>query len=143
MVILDTNVISEMLTPRPNASVDAWLAEQPLAATFTTAVTKSEIFLGLRVLPEGRRRSNLAAAIQPIFALDFQGRILPFDSEAAEVYADIASFRRKIGRPISQSDGQIAAIALSRGASVATRDVGDFAEVGLTIINPWESALRR
>lgn len=138
MVILDTNIISEALAPRPNTSVMDWLTTQPIASVFTTAITKAEILRGLRTLSEGKRRRDLEAAIQPIFAIEFEGRVLPFDSEAADAYADIAARRRKIGKPISQSDAQIAAIALSRGAAIATRNANDFSEIGLTIIDPWE-----
>ena len=138
MVILDTNIISEALAPRPNTSVMGWLTTQPIASVFTTAITKAEILRGLRTLSEGKRRRDLEAAIQPIFAIEFEGRVLPFDSEAADAYADIAARRRKIGKPISQSDAQIAAIALSRGAAIATRNANDFSEIGLTIIDPWE-----
>ncbi|MHC2260098.1 putative nucleic acid-binding protein [Sinorhizobium meliloti] len=89
-------------------------------------------------MPDGRRRQELEAAIVPIFREDLAGRILPFDSEAADAFGSIAARRRKLGRPISQFDAQIAAIAWSRGASVATRNVADFADTGVTIINPWD-----
>ncbi|HLJ70520.1 MAG TPA: type II toxin-antitoxin system VapC family toxin [Roseiarcus sp.] len=121
MVILDTNVISELLAPKPNSSVEGWLAAQPIASVFTTAITKAEILRGVRFLPEGRRRRDLETAIRPIFTTEFEGRVLPFDAEAAEAYADLTAARRTVGRPISQSDAEIAAIALSRGSAVATR----------------------
>jgi len=140
MIILDTNVISEMLTPAPDASVEAWLAAQPPTSVFTTAITQAETLYGLRLLPGGKRRSQLEAAIQPIFAEDFEDRVLSFDPQAAEIYARIAVVRRQAGRPISQFDAQVAAIALSRGAALATRNVADFADIGLTIINPWQFA---
>lgn len=138
MIVLDTNVISELLLPVPESSVVDWLAEQPSVAIFTTAVTEAEILYGLRLLPDGRRRRELEAAVLPIFAQDLAGRVLPFDRDAADIYASIATDRRRIGRPISQFDAQIAAIALSRGAVLATRNVTDFEDVGLSIINPWE-----
>ncbi|MBB3979859.1 hypothetical protein GGQ64_005106 [Rhizobium azooxidifex] len=138
MIVLDTNVISELLLPAPEPSVVDWLAEQPSVAIFTTAVTEAEILYGLRLLPDGRRRRELEAAVLPIFAQDLAGRVLPFDRDAADIYASIATDRRRIGRPISQFDAQIAAIALSRGAVLATRNVTDFEDVGLSIINPWE-----
>jgi len=140
MVILDTNVISNVLALKPDAAVEVWLKAQPIASIFTTAVTKAEILRGLRILPDGRRRRALEDAIRPIFASEFEGRVLPFDSEAAEAYAELSALRRKIGRPISQSDAQIAAIALSRGASLVTRNAIDFRDIGLTIINPWEGS---
>jgi len=137
MIILDTNVISELLMPKPNPAVEAWLAEQPPASVFTTTITQAEIFYGLRLLPAGKRRGELEAAIAPIFREDFAGRVLPFDSEAADVYATLAVARRQAGRPIAHFDAQIAAIALSRAAAVATRNVADFGDIGLRLINPW------
>lgn len=138
MIILDTNVISELLVGSPEPLVVDWLAEKHPASIFTTTVTEAEILYGLRLLPEGRRRRDLEAAIVPIFAQDLAGRVLPFDRDAADVYGSIATERRKSGRPISQFDAQIAAIALSRGAALATRNVVDFEGVGLSVINPWE-----
>ncbi|MEZ2130705.1 MULTISPECIES: type II toxin-antitoxin system VapC family toxin [unclassified Sinorhizobium] len=138
MIILDTNVISELLTPAPNPAVIEWLAAQHPSSVFTTAVTEAEILYGLRLLPEGRRRRDLEEAILPIFSEDFGGRVLPFDRDAADVYAAIAVDRRKAGRPISQFDAQIAAIAISRGASLATQNVSDFEGIGLQIVNPWK-----
>lgn len=138
MIVLDTNVLSELLAPSPSPAVVAWLAAQPAAAVFTTAVTEAEILYGLALLPDGRRRQALETAVRPIFSEDLAGRVLAFDREAAESYAAIAARRRAIGRPISQFDAQIAAIAVSRGASIATRNVADFAETGAPVINPWE-----
>lgn len=138
MIVLDTNVLSELLAPSPSPNVLAWLAAQPSAAVFTTAVTEAEILYGLALLPDGRRRQALEAAVRPIFSDDLAGRVLAFDREAAASYAVIAARRRALGRPISQFDAQIAAIAVSRGASIATRNVADFAETGAPVINPWE-----
>lgn len=138
MIVLDTNVISEIMTPRPNEVVLNWLAAQPSASVFTTATTQAEILYGIRILPEGKRRNDLEAEAQAIFLEDMAGQVLPFDMEAADVYADIAAKSRSIGRPMSQFDAQIAAIALSRGASVATRNVSDFADIELDVINPWD-----
>ncbi|GAA3066244.1 type II toxin-antitoxin system VapC family toxin [Rhizobium viscosum] len=140
MIILDTNVLSELLVPSPNTTVIDWLANQQPASIFTTAITEAEILFGLRLLPEGRRRRDLEAAILPIFNDDLYGRILPFDRDAADIYATIATVRRAAGRPISQFDAQIAAIALSRGASLATRNEADFEKIGLEIINPWKAS---
>ena len=136
MIILDTNVISELLAPAPSPTVEAWLASQPPLSVFTTAITQAEILYGVRLLPAGRRRSQLEAAILPIFEEDFAGRILPFDSEAADAYSVIAIARRQAGKPISQFDAQIAAIAATRGAALATRNVPDFLDIGVQIINP-------
>ena len=137
MIVLDTNVISELLLPKPAPPVVDWLSEQHSGGIFTTSVTEAEILYGLRLLPDSRRRRDLESAILPIFSEDLAGRVLPFDREAADVYGTIATDRRKNGRPISQFDAQIAAIALSRGAALATRNVADFEELGLSIINPW------
>ncbi len=138
MIVLDTNIISELLLPVPQPAVVDWLADQSPAAIFTTTVTEAEILYGLRLLPDGRRRRELEAAILPIFTQDLAGRVLPFDREAADVYGSIATERRKAGRPISQFDAQIASITISRGAALATRNVADFEGVGLVIINPWQ-----
>jgi predicted nucleic acid-binding protein len=138
MIILDTNVISELLTPVPNEAVLNWLATQHPSSIFTTAVTEAEIVYGLRLLPEGQRRRDLEAAIRPIFSEDIGGRVLPFDRDAADAYATIATDCRRAGRPLSQLDAQIAAITISRGASLATRNVPDFEGVGLKIVNPWK-----
>lgn len=137
MIVLDTNIISELLLPAPEPAVVDWLAGQPPAAIFTTTVTEAEILYGLRLLPDGSRRRDLEAAILPIFSQDLAGRVLPFDREAAGVYGSIAADRRKSGRPISQFAAQIAAITLSRGAALATRNVSEFEGVGLAVINPW------
>lgn len=137
MIVLDTNVISELFLLRPSSAVESWVADQPTASLFTTTVTEAEILYGVRLLPDGKRRRDLLAAIEPIFWEDFVGRVLPFDREAADAYATLAVERRQSGRPISQFDAQIAGIALSRGAAVATRNVADFEGIGLTIIDPW------
>ncbi len=126
MIILDTNVLSELLTPAPSKIVIEWLAAQHPPSVFTTAVTEAEILYGLRLLPEGRLRRDLEAAISPIFDEDLSGRVLPFDRDAADLYATIATRRRSAGRPISQFDAQIAALALSLGSMVASWYVSDF-----------------
>jgi toxin FitB len=137
MIVLDTNVLSELLRPIPEQRVLAWLEDQTRAALFTTTVTRSEIFYGLRLLPEGARRKGLWDATQVIFNEDFAGRVLSFDNDAADAYADIAAARREIGKPISQFDAMIAAIVQSRGASLATRNVKDFVDCGIEIVDPW------
>ena len=139
MLVLDTNVISEMLRPVPDAAVSAWLDAQPAAGVFTTAITQTEIKYGIALLPKGQRRAAFLTAATLVFESDFDGRVLPFDPDAAEVYAHIAATRRLAGKPISFADAQIAAITLSRGGRLATRNVRDFAECGLDIVNPWEA----
>lgn len=138
MIILDTNVLSEILRPAPDAKVMAWLAAQPRFALFTTTVTQAELLYGVKVLPDGRRKSGLREAVLAVFAIDFEGQVLSFDSDAACVYAEIAADRRSAGQPISQFDAMIAAIARSRGADLATRNVKDFADCGIHVINPWD-----
>jgi predicted nucleic acid-binding protein len=137
MIILDTNVISEAAQVRPDPNVRRWLAAHPPESFFITAVTQAEILYGLELLPSGMRRTKLQAAVEATFAEEFAGRILPFDEEAARAYGRIAAQRRARGRPISPFDGQIAAIASSRNAAVATRDVRDFEGCGVTVLNPW------
>lgn len=138
MIILDTNVISELMRAAPDQKVLEWAAEQPMASLFTTTLSQAEILYGLALMPEGRRREALIAAAQPMFAVDFAGRVLPFDGDAASAYAEIAAARKRAGQPISQFDAQIAGIARSRGARLATRNGRDFAGCGLTIVDPWE-----
>ena len=131
MIVLDTNVISELMRREPDPQVRAWIAEQPMAGVFTSTLTQAEIFYGLALLPEGRRRDDLLAAVRPMFELDLAGRVLPFDTEAA------LAGRKQSGNPISQIDAQIAAIVRSRGARLATRNVRDFAKCGITVVDPW------
>ncbi|MBD5801953.1 Toxin FitB [Azoarcus sp. Aa7] len=138
MIVLDTNVLSELLRPVPDAGVVSWLAAQPRSALFTTTVTRAEIFYGVRVLPEGGRRQALLAAAQAIFDEDLAGQVLSFDNDAADAYAEIAASRRSAGKPISQFDAMIAAAARSRGASLATRNVKDFVDCGIEVIDPWK-----
>lgn len=137
MIVLDTNVLSEVLRPVPESSVMAWLANQPRASLFTTAVTRGEILYGIRLLSDGKRRRGLGDAAIKIFDEDFAGHVLSFDSEAADMYAEISASRRTAGKPISQFDSMIVAMARSRGASLATRNVKDFDDCGTDIINPW------
>lgn len=140
MIVLDTNVLSEALRAAPAPQVLDWLARQPANQLFLTSVTQAEILFGISILDNGRRRDELAAAAMAMFEEDFGGRILGFNAETAPVYAAIASERRKGGRPISQFDCQIAAIAKTHGAALATRNIRDFAECGIALIDPWQSS---
>ena len=137
MFVLDTSVVSELMRERPNPDVLAWLDNQLTDNLSVTAVTEAEIRTGIAIMPEGERQSGLANAAERLFGVFFAERILPFDSDAAKAYAGLDAERRAAGRPISQADCQIAAIALSRGTSVVTRDVGDFDGCGVDVINPW------
>ena len=138
MIVLDTNVLSELMKPAPAARVVKWMAAQPAPILYTTSITQAEILHGLMLLPRGRRRNALEAAATSMFEEDFGGRILGFGADAAPRYAQIASDRRRAGRPISHFDAQIAAIARLAGAALATRNLGDFEGCGLTVVNPWE-----
>lgn len=137
MIILDTNILSEALRPVPDRHAMAWLARQPRATLFTTTITRGELLYGAQLLPEGRRKQALRAAVQAILDIDMAGRVLGFDEDAADTYAQIAADRRQSGRPISQFDAMIAAIARSQGARLATRNVKDFAGCQVTLIDPW------
>lgn len=139
MIILDTNVLSELMRPTPNPRVVAWSRSHSVTSLFTTAITEAEVLYGFGILPKGRRRAALEAAATSMFRLDFGGRVLPFGSDAARAYAIIAAERRRLGRPISQYDAQIAAIARSAGASLATRNTADFEHCELTLVNPFDS----
>ena len=142
MIVLDTNVVSELLRTTPTPRVDAWLAAQDGAIVFFTSIGEAELRHGVALLPAGRRRALLAEAIEYILEEDFHDRILPFDREAARAYAAIAAERRAAGRPISQVDCQIAAIARSHGAVVATRNTRDYEGCGIDLIDPWQHPLR-
>ena len=138
MIILDTNVLSELMRPNPSAAVVRWISRQTATDLCTTAVTQAEILYGLALLPEGKRRNDLLTAAGQMFAEDFAGRVLPFDGAAAESFALLAAGRRRAGRPTGTFDAQIAGIARSRGAAVATRNVADFQDCGVMVINPWD-----
>lgn len=137
MIVLDTNVLSELMWPKPSARVAAWVDEQPPSDLFTTAITQAEIFYGIELLAKGKRRDALLEAAEAMFTEDFAGRVLAFESDAAHHFARIAAHRRAIGRPISHADAQIAAIARAHGATLATGNGPDFADCTVTVIDPW------
>src|SRR5947207_13878405 len=137
MIILDTNVLSDLMRPLPAPEVVRWLATHPASSLLTTTITQAEILYGLELLPKGKRRAALQNIIESMFGQDFADRILPFDSDAARAFSKIAAARRIAGRPIAQLDAQIASIARSRGAVLATRNAGDFAYCGIQVLNPW------
>ena len=137
MFILDTNVVSELLRPIPEPSVVRWVAARDASHLFLTAVSEAELRFGVEIMPAGARRDAVGEAIDALLREDFASRILPFDSPAALAYAEFAAERRAAGRPVAHADAQIAAIASVHRMSVVTRDVGDFAGVGLDIVNPW------
>lgn len=138
MIVLDTNVLSELMRRIPNPAVVAWVASQPSATLYTTSISQAEILYGVAMLPKGRRRDNLVVAATAMFAEDLAGRVLPFNSSAAAPYATIVAARRQSGSPIGAFDALIAAIALAAGAGIATRDVNGFNDCGLALlVDPW------
>src|SRR5689334_8112163 len=137
MNILDTNVVSELMKAEPEEAVETWVATQPVDGLYITSITQAEILHGILLLPKGKRRQLLEGAADGMFAQDFDDRILPFGSDAAQAYAEIAASRRRAGRPISNFDAQIAAIARVHGAAICTRNVEDFAGCGVKLVNPW------
>lgn len=139
MIVIDTNVLSELMQAEPNPRVFAFIDAQPRATLYTTAIVQAEILSGVAMLPQGRRRVALEADAQRLFADEFAGRVLPFDQEAALQYAAILERRRAIGRPLEGFDGLIAAIAAAAGFAVATRNTADFADCGVPLVNPWEA----
>jgi len=139
MIVLDTNVLSELMRPKPSPRVAAWIAQQAAPDLFTTAITEAEIFCGIELLAKGKRRGGLLAAAEGMFAEDFAGRVLAFESDAAQHFARIAAHRRALGRPISHADAQIAAIARAHGAKLATGNGPDFADCSIVVIDPWRT----
>lgn len=138
MILLDTNVLSELIRPEPDKGVTEWLDSLDPAAVATTAITAAELLYGVARLPAGRRRKQLSEAIRGLIEEDFEGRVEPFDAAAAAHYADLVSDRETAGRPISFADAQIAAICRKRGARLATRNTGDFKDTGIELLNPWQ-----
>ncbi len=136
MIILDTNVVSEPGKPQPSERVLRWFT-QFSSELYVTAITQAEMHYGFLRLPAGKKRTALIEQARQIFTADFAGRVLPFDSSAAEEFAAIAAEREKAGLEVKIFDSQIAAIARTHGASVATRDTKDFLHTGVTLINPW------
>ena len=135
MIVLDTNVVSEMLRPAPNAQVMSWLSEHSKALTIT-AVTVAELSLGLQIMPQGSRKDGLRRHLDAIFA-SYGDRILGLDTPAGRHYGDVVSKRRSIGRPITTEDAMIAAICLTHALPLATRNCKDFDDLNLKLINPW------
>jgi predicted nucleic acid-binding protein len=140
MPIVDTNVLSEFMRQQPNEAVFSWMNSQPPGDLFTTTITVAEVRQGIAFLPQGRRRNGYEAVADRVFGSTFSGRILSFDVPAGEAFATIVAARRLAGRKISIQDGMIAAIALSVGMAVATRNVAAFEGCGIDVINPWAAA---
>ncbi len=138
MIVLDTNVLSELMRPEPEGAVLQWMNAQP-GALYVTALSYAEILFGIDLLPRGKRRQRLGEQAAAMFTEDFAGRILSFDAAAAPAYAAIVGQRQRAGQRLSAVDGMIAALARIHGAAIATRD-GDFAGCGVPLINPWKAA---
>ena len=138
MIVLDTNVISELMRPNPDERVVRWVDQFLYGEVFITAITASELLYGVARLPDGHRKAVLTARVAELLADDFDEQIMPFDHLAAEHYASITATRENLGEPISMADAQIAATCRRYGASLATRDVKDFADTGVTVLDPWE-----
>ncbi|MBK5944709.1 VapC toxin family PIN domain ribonuclease [Halorhodospira halophila] len=137
MIVLDTNVVSEMMRPRPDAAVIEWLNGTGSGSLYLCTITIAEIEYGLCAMPDGQRREDLRERFDTFIHTAFAQRILGFDQRAARHYGCIMATRRREGRPLSAPDGQIAAVARSRGLAVATRNESDFAGIGVEILNPW------
>lgn len=140
MIVLDTNVVSELMRPRPNGLVHAWLDEQGKTECYLTATTVAEVLFGIERLPAGTRRNHLAKEFSLMLAEDFAGRVLSFDQPATAYYARVAASRQAMGRPVSVADAQIAGICLQHGATLATRNTKDFTDCGLNVIDPWTAS---
>jgi toxin FitB len=137
VIVLDTNVISELVRAIPDARVLTWLDTLPVAETATTAITAAELDYVVARLPDGRRRVALHEAVRAMLDDDFRGRVEPFDRHAAAAYAHVVGDRERLGRPIGVADAQIAAICRARGATLATRNMKDFQDTGIELIDPW------
>jgi predicted nucleic acid-binding protein len=138
MLLLDTNLVSELMRRRPDPRVLSWVADQPVSEMAIATITVMEIRFGIALLPRSRRRTDLDTRFRQFLARAFAGRVLAFDQPAADACAEIRAHRRQMGSPIAIEDGMIAAIARVHGAPVATRDVGGFEGCGLSVINPWQ-----
>jgi predicted nucleic acid-binding protein len=139
VIVLDTNVISELVRPQPDRGVLGWLDRYPWAEVYLTAITAAELRYGVARLADGRRRTDLAERVRRLTRERFARRVLPFDDEAASHYAEVVASREARGMPIGVADVQIAAICLSHGAALATRNTKDFVHTDIGLINPWES----
>jgi len=138
MIVLDTNVISEVMKPEPNPVLLAWLNNQSAETLFLTSVTLAELLFGVAALPSGKRKDKLTQMLDGLLVL-FKDRVLPFDTDAARNYAELAVLAKASGRGFPTPDGYIAAIAFSRGFSVASRDTAPYDAANVEIINPWEA----
>lgn len=139
MITLDTNIISEMMRDIPERRVTKWIDSKPGVEYWITSVNVYEIRLGIALMPEGKRRQKSEKAFAKFLSQDIQDRILPFDTDAAEIAAEITAHTRSIGKNIEYRDLQIAAITKSRQATLATRNTKHFENTGVALVNPWEA----
>lgn len=137
MILLDTNVVSEAMKPEPHPNVRAWLNAQPYETLYLSSVTLAEMLFGIGTLPSGKRKDMLNEALDRLIEL-FEGRILSFDIVASRKYADLAVTARAAGRGFPVPDGYIAAIAVSQGFKIASRDTAPFEAAKVGVINPWK-----
>ncbi len=140
MFVLDTNILSAMIRREPVPEVAAWIAGQTAESLFTASICQAEILSGIAIMSDGRRRRDLEAAARAMFLEDFEGRVLPFDMDAAVAYGGIFAARRRAGRPTATVVLMIASVARSHDATVVTRDLRGFEGCGLTLIDPWAAA---
>ncbi|HEY5878094.1 MAG TPA: type II toxin-antitoxin system VapC family toxin [Nakamurella sp.] len=138
MIVLDTNVISEAMRPRPDPAAMSWLNGQDAQSLNLSSVTLAELLFGIGALPAGAGKDRLSRSLDALLAL-FPGRILPLDADAARRYAHMAVVARSSGRPLPMADGYIAAIAAARGFAVATRNIEHFQGTGVELIDPWQN----
>lgn len=140
MMLLDTNVVSEVMKTSPAETVLEWLNKQESSSLYVSSITIGEIAYGLRIQPDGKRRSQLSDKFEQFIALAFAQRVLVYDEAAARIYGEIMGMRKELGRPMSAPDGQIAAIARSNHLTVATRNIVDFEETEVDLIDPFAAA---
>lgn len=137
MIVLDTNVVSELMCTRSTGRVLAWIDSHPAGDLAISAVTAAELLYGVARLPNGRRKRTREDAVAAVIEQDFDGRVLPFDLDAARHFADICAQRDQARRPVGTADAQVAAVCRARGAALATRNTADFTGIGVDLIDPW------
>jgi toxin FitB len=138
VIVLDTNVVSELMRKDAAAEVVAWVDGHPGDQVFITAVTAAELLYGVTRLPDGRRKRVLAAKVRDLIDEDFEDQVLPFNSDSAHHYAEIVASRERLGKPISMADAQIAAICRQYDLGLGTRNTRDFTDTGIRVFNPWD-----
>ncbi|MBH0053000.1 type II toxin-antitoxin system VapC family toxin [Salinibacterium sp. SWN139] len=138
MIVLDTNVISELVKPAPSQQVIEWIDAQDSAGLVITALTAAEVRAGVALLPDGRRKQDVGVRMESLLTETFAGFVLAFDIDSSDHYADIVASRSRAGRPISTFDAQIAAVCRQHDAVLATRNTADFTDTGVSLLNPWK-----